>query len=339
MQLPALKALAQVFGIVHWTSTSVGFSIGPAINSLERVCDGAAQYGVQLLTSTDYDMCLDLAMKLKEYNDKRKQMTSKAMIIANALIAEENKEGKEIKHPIILNLPETRIGIVGIIAGKILEKYNLPVGVFSECKDGTLKGSFRSPEGYNIKEQLDECADEFVLYGGHAPAAGATVSKENFQNMKNKMIETARPIGNIKNEDVFYYDVEISNDDLAKAIYQNERFQPLGNGNEDLIFKITDFRVIPDFGGYKKLLANNGVRLKSNSSVAVGFGKAKEAENINGPCLITLYGTISNNYWKKMNGEVSINPQIQFEKIEFQKEDMGLSPFAKALKEKALRRN
>lgn len=337
--LPAIRALAQVFGIVHWTSTSVGFSIGPAINALERVEDGAAKYGVQLLTCSDYETCLELAIKLKGYNDDRKIMTEEAYRKADAMIKSENENLNQIAYPIILNVPDVRIGILGILAGKILEKYNLPVGVFSKADDGTLKGSFRSPGTYNIKEHLDECSEEFIAYGGHAPAAGASVSEDNFENMKRIMQETAKPNVAPKDQDVLYYDVEISNNDLIQAIQENEKFQPLGNGNEDLIFKITDFDVIPDFGGYKKPMRNNGVRLKSISSVAVGFGKMDKAKDINGPCTITLYGTIANNYWKKQNGEVIVSQQIQFEELEIQEEENKLTPFAKALREKALKRN
>lgn len=333
--LPGLQAMAKVFGIPHFTATSVGFSIGPALNALERIGDGDARKGVYLLTGRDLTTCLDLAVMLREFNDKRKELTNIAVEKAKA----QMEEMEEIKAPIILNVPDIKAGLVGILAGRILEEEGLPVGIFTGGKDGILKGSFRSPEGYDIKKQLDICAEYFEVYGGHAQAAGASVKLDKFQEMVDKMHETAfddvKPI--IKDE--LYYDVEISNKDIESAIKENELFQPLGNGNDDLIFKITDFEVIPDYGGYKKIMKNNGVRLKSLASTAVGFNnKWEKAKDINGPCSITLYGSIAYNYWVKNNGEVVITPQVQFEELEIQNEDKYLSPFAQALKAKAQKR-
>ena len=335
--LPSIQALAKIFGIKHWTSSTIGFTIAPAINALERVEDGAAKFGVHLLTCEDEERCLDLALKLKDYNEIRKELTIKATSKAEAIITSECSSENSIAYPIIINIPNIKLGIVGIIAGKLQEKYGLPVGVFTETENGELKGSFRSPEGYNIKEHLDLCSDYFTVCGGHSQAAGASLLKENFDTMKIEMQKTAFKTIEPLNQDIFYYDVEIKNEDLVNAIKENERFQPLGNGNEDLIFKITDFDVIPDYGGYKKPMRNNGIRLKSLTSTAVGFGLWDKASEINGPCKLTLYGYIANNYWQKQNGDIVVTPQIQFLELELQEEDK-LSPFAKALKEKAMNR-
>lgn len=335
--LPSLQAMAKIFGITHWTASTIGFAIAPAINALERVEDGAAKFGVHLLTCEDKERCLDLALKLKDYNEIRKELTIKATAKAETIIASEHSNENNIAYPIIINIPDTKLGIVGIIAGKLQEKYGLPVGVFTETENGELKGSFRSPEGYNIKDHLDLCAEYFLVCGGHSQAAGASLLKENFDTMKNEMQKTAFKTIKPLDQDIFYYDVEIKNEDLISAIKENERFQPLGNGNEDLIFKITDFDVIPDYGGYKKAMRNNGVKLKSLTSTAVGFGLWDKVNDVNGPCKLTLYGYIANNYWQKQNGDITITPQIQFLELEFQEDDK-LSPFAKALKEKAMNR-
>ena len=64
--------MAKTLGIAHWDGTAVGFKFGPCINALERLEDGAAKIGVQLLTSDDYEECLRLSQLLVEYNERRK---------------------------------------------------------------------------------------------------------------------------------------------------------------------------------------------------------------------------------------------------------------------------
>ena len=86
--LPGIQALAKVFDLVHWTSTTVGFTVGPSINALERMEDGAAGFGVELLVSDDKTRCVELAGILKGYNDQRKAVTAEAVKATDVRIAQ-----------------------------------------------------------------------------------------------------------------------------------------------------------------------------------------------------------------------------------------------------------
>lgn len=333
--IPAFSAMAKTLGIAHWDGTAVGFKFGPCINALERLEDGAAKIGVQLLTSDDYEECLRLSQLLVEYNERRKIETDAGLQILEETI-QNMPDGPG--YPIVIYVPNVKVGLVGILAGKLQEKYQAPAGVFSDGPNGTVKGSFRAPEGFNIKEHLDMVSQYFVHVGGHAGAAGATIEKDKFDDMVKALQATVPHIENAEEETTYYYDIEIPNHLLAKAIEVNEKFQPLGKGNEDLNFKVTGFKVIPVKGTYVKEMKSNGIKFVSDSSSAIGFDLVDLAREVNSPCTLTLYGQIKNNYWVKNNGTVEITPQVILDDFEIEENSIVLSPLAQKLANKAANR-
>ena len=78
---------------------------------------------------------------------------------------------------------EWKSGVVGIVASKLVEDFSRPAIVFAGHGD-TLKGSARSIEGVNVFDLISECKDLVVAYGGHSQAAGVTVEKVNFENLR-----------------------------------------------------------------------------------------------------------------------------------------------------------
>lgn len=272
--------------------------------------DGAAGKGVHLLINGNIDKCREIAQQMKTYNSYRIESVSAAMQTVDELL---EKRGNDPGYPVLLYVPDISEGIIGILSGKVEERYNSPCGIFTDSAEGILKGSFRSPENYNIKDHLDMISTEFIGYGGHEGAGAGSVRKDNFDHMCQALIAVSKkPENNALDSDVYYYDIEINDRDVAKAIDENIAFAPFGNGNPDLIFKVTGFDVIPDYGGYKKPIGSNGVRLKSPFTTAVGFGLWDQVE-IDSPCRITLYGTIADNFF---NG--NHYPQILFEHYELE---------------------
>lgn len=333
--IPAFQAMAKTLGIAHWDGTAVGFKFGPCINALERLEDGAAKIGVELLTSDDLDECMHLSQLLIEYNEKRKIETEAGLALLEEKISTmPNGPG----YPVVVYIPGIKAGLVGILAGKLQEKYNAPAGVFSDGPNGTVKGSFRSPNGFNIKEHLDMVSVYFEHVGGHAGAAGAGLSKEKFDDMVSALQATVPHVENVEESPDYYYDIEISNDLLERAIEANEKFQPLGKGNEDLKFKVTGFKILPIRGNYYGTTKKNGVRFQSETSSAIGFDMSELAKDITGPCSLTLYGTISNNYWVKNDGTVSVVPQIIYDDFEIEGSSVHTSSFAQRLAQRAQNR-
>lgn len=311
-QLPVFKALSEIFNIAKWDSSTIGFTIGPAINALERVENGACLIGVKLLTCFNYDKCLQYAIRLKKYNEKRKYLTQVAMKKADEILEKEEISDK----PIVICIPGIKEGLIGIIAGRICEKYKLPVGVFTDGKDDILKGSFRSIEGFNIIDLLNKSGELFETYGGHEGAAGASILANNFSAMKESLLKNSIEIEK-ESTDLYYYDLEIDNKDIIHAIEENERFEPFGMGHEEVKFKINNFFLEPDYGDLIKEMKGNSVRLKSTYSKAIGFSLLDLAkDNIKNPGNLTVYGSIQYNYWKKDDGDIIINPQIIMDDFE-----------------------
>ena len=333
--LHAFSAMANTLGIAHWDGTSVGFKFGPCLNALERLEDGAAEIGVRFLTCTDYDECLRLSQLLADYNEKRKIESENGLRLLEETIS---KMPDGPGYPIVVYIPNVKVGLVGILAGKLQEKYQAPAGVFSDGPNGTVKGSFRAPDGFNIKEHLDLVAHYFEHVGGHAGAAGASIKKEKFDEMVKALQATVPHVENAKVETTYYYDIELPNNLLPKAIEMNEQFQPLGKGNEDLKFKVTGFKVIPVKGSYFKEMKSNGIKFTSENATAIGFDLVEFAREVNSPCSLTLYGNISYNYWVKNNGEVEITPQVVLDDFEIEENTTQKSPLASKLAQKAFNR-
>lgn len=142
-------------------------------------------------------------------------------------------------------------------------------------------------------------------------------------------VETAEESTELK------YDLEISVDELEKSILENDKFEPMGAGNENLIFKVTGFKLLPVKGDYYGTTKKEGVRFKSETASAIGFGMTKYAKEIIGPCTLTLYGEISYNYWQKSDGSVLITPQINYLDFEVEQSSVKSSDFAMRLAQKA----
>lgn len=305
--LPGIRAVKKAMRINVWNSYAALFQAGPAINAQEKMNDGGASTPVSLFLEPNPYNCALLAEKLVEVNDQRKAVVADVM----EHYGKEPERGSDgrILYPIIEVVDNCPEGIAGIIAGKLLEKYQVPVGIFTRSADAeVLKGSFRSPEGFHIMNLLNECREMFEACGGHAAAAGASVKKENFEKMK-QMLRDKAPKGlDFKKEDL--YDIEINNKDIVSAIMENRKAEPFGNGNEDLIFKIRGFVPMKMYGEWKKEIKGNGIKIRSEFSDAIGFN-IPDMVDITGPEPLTLYGNISFNVF---NGKTT--PQIMMLGVE-----------------------
>lgn len=309
--LPGVAALIRRNNLQYVDADAAGYTLNPSINAPERVANGEARKGVELFTEDDPDECDRLADQLYQYNDERKRLVKAAF----EKVADELRE-QEGSCPLIIYIPGISEGIIGIIAGDLLKRYGVPAAVFSDSdEEGFLKGSFRSNDNYNVKEHLDSCQDLFVKCGGHEKAGGATVRKKDFNAMRVAMSAHAKKTASY-GAGTLYYDVEIDSADLADAVARNERFQPFGEGNRNLIYKITGFKIIPlkYKGDAKQQIGNGGLRIRSKEGFAVGFGLWHLGEGITFGSTVTLYGTISYN---RYNG--SVTPQIIFDDLEIEK--------------------
>jgi single-stranded-DNA-specific exonuclease len=84
--------------------------------------------------------------------------------------------------------PHWHEGVIGIVASKLVETFDVPAIVFTNAEeDGVIKASARSAGELNMFEMLDQCKEFFIKFGGHKAAAGLSMKKENFEAFKEKM--------------------------------------------------------------------------------------------------------------------------------------------------------
>ncbi len=324
---PGLLALLEKLGKPERISADfIGFQIGPCLNAPGRLIDDGSMKSVELLTAEEND-AERLATFVFEQNKRRKELVDEAMKIAQDIIKEEKSE-EDI--PVIVNIPDVNEGIIGIIAGRLVEKYNRPVIVFTNVADGMLKGSARSVGDFNIKRVLDRSQVVIAKYGGHAGAAGISISADNYNEFKLVVKEAAKKEDYTPDADAdCTYDIEIPVAEAEKAAELIEQFSPHGHGNERVVIKIPDFVNIPKNGVYKSPAGIGGIKLYGENITAVNFQGAEDFRNFEKPEKMVLYGNLSFNYYKG-NRTAQFN-FIDFEMISTVNDTPNNTPFADIL--------
>jgi single-stranded-DNA-specific exonuclease len=154
----------------------LGFALGPRINAGGRV--GKADLGVRLLTCTDPEEARAIATELDRLNEERRAIEMLVCEQAEALAA------SQAEAPVIAVMSSGwHQGVIGIVAGRIKERFGRPAIVIAECEDGTGKGSGRSISGVDLGAAVLAAKDSGLLIGGggHAMAAGLTLPKDGLE--------------------------------------------------------------------------------------------------------------------------------------------------------------
>jgi single-stranded-DNA-specific exonuclease len=168
-----LNALAEAARLVKPPSCrDLGFALGPRINAGGRV--GKSDLGVRLLTCTDPEEARAIAAELDRLNEERRAI--EMQVCEQALEQADKLNGAPVLtvmgagwHP----------GVIGIVAGRVKERFGRPAIVIAETEDGTGKGSGRSISGVDLGSAVLAAKDSGLLVagGGHAMAAGLTMAR------------------------------------------------------------------------------------------------------------------------------------------------------------------
>ena len=232
-QNTGLRALLRVHNLEETTVNSyhLGFVIGPCINASGRL--ESAEKVLRLFLEKDMAAAEETAQELKDLNDQRKGMTNEGVKEALDQI-EQNGYGKD--KVLVIYLPDCHESIAGIIAGRVKDKVHRPVFVLTKGKEG-IKGSGRSIENYHMFEAMNEVKDVFARFGGHAMAAGCSLSDES------KVEEFRRRINGyceLKENDFIKkvsIDVDMPIDYIsAELVRQMAVLEPFGKENKRPLF-------------------------------------------------------------------------------------------------------
>ena len=215
------------------TAGQIVFTIAPRINAVGRM--GDAMRAVNLLVADNDSEAKELALVLEDENYKRRKIDevtfSHAIELIDKTIDLENDLG------IILHEESWHPGVIGIVASRVVEKYNRPAIMLSTI-DGLAKGSARSISGFNIYQPLEMCKDLLIQFGGHEAAAGVTLEVENIPKFRKRFNEILHE--SMTNKDflpVIKVDIKISLSDITpKFIRILDQFSPFGPGNMRPVF-------------------------------------------------------------------------------------------------------
>ncbi len=234
---PGLAALAETAGLEpgRIDEGHIAFTIAPRLNAAGRLDD--AMRGVDLLLARDPDRAQTLALHLEALNTQRRALVDFIDAAAEAQIARQ----PELKRmdALVLAGEDWHPGVVGIVANRLVERYNVPVILLVTGADGEARGSARSVEGVHITEALARHADLLTGYGGHTMAAGLRLPVDRIPALRRALSASVRAMRGGANPDVLYIDAEIALTDLtldqADAL---ALLAPFGAGNPPLTLVI-----------------------------------------------------------------------------------------------------
>ncbi len=184
---PGLKALIAMAGLAQSKvdATAIGFMLGPRINAAGRLDDAVRAYN--LLLADDFATAQTLAQELNQANRQRQELTKQVQAAARA---QAEIEGKHQQRIVVLAGGDYPAGIVGLVAGKLVEEWARPVLLIERGPEQS-RGSARSVRGFNIFEALNSCKDLFVRFGGHSMAAGFTIENARLPELDTRLQELA----------------------------------------------------------------------------------------------------------------------------------------------------
>jgi len=311
-----LKALIEEAGLVQsqLTAYSISHMLAPRLNAMGRI--EYALDGLRLLCTNDKDRAKELASKLGLTNRERQQLTIDTTLHAKELV--QKIHGKTIGKKLLFVAHESyNQGVIGLVAGKLVETYYLPTIVVSKGEE-ISKASARSIKGFNIVEAIRSFSDLLIDVGGHPLAAGFTIETKKMEKLREKLEKLAdnhitdemlkRPVA---------IDLEIPLECITEDLYDKiQQLQPFGFGNPEPVFlskavQLVDLRRIGADGKHLKLkiaIKSRFPELKmsqfreSSYIEAIGFGMGGLYPEITPNKPVDIIYTIDMNEWNGNKG-------------------------------------
>lgn len=280
-----LKHLKNVknFGIRSLISTSgldfdklnsyhIGYILAPRINAMGRMDDPLK--ALNLLLTENQKEAENLARELNLKNRLRQEVDQDVYEEAIEMIEKDNLDKNMT---IVVARENWHEGVIGIVASRLVEKYNKPTIMIS-IVDDIGKGSGRSTQNFHLYDALKNLENELISFGGHRLAAGITLKKERIEDFKRKFEEYAiKKMGGTGYRKDLKIDCEIDLDRIDLKFYQEiEKLEPFGFQNPPPVFISRNVNVF----GYPIVLKDKHLRLsfKQDTKIfdAIWFNNGKD---------------------------------------------------------------
>lgn len=191
-----IKALIEISGkeCSRLRESDLGFAVAPRLNAAGRLDDMAL--GIECLISTDKQQARNYSKQLDELNQERKQieteMKEQAMLALDKLHISVDYKNNHLPIALCLYDKTWHQGVIGILAGRMKERYHRPVIAFALVNDHELKGSARSVPDLNIRDVLAAVDKDhpglITKFGGHAMAAGLSIDIKSLDDFRNAFV-------------------------------------------------------------------------------------------------------------------------------------------------------
>jgi len=304
-----IQALKEIAGIDdrEFSPHTIGFVIGPRLNALGRLCSddlpvdvpNAAYLGVKLLSTTCREEALKIAGFLDQENKRRQLLESQITQMALEMIEKEWNPAKE--KVIVLGGEDWHLGVIGIVASRLLERYYRPV-ILLNFKGELAKGSARSIKGFHLFHALGKCEDLLERYGGHELAAGLTVTRDNLPAFRERINLLADEL--LHEEDLIpSLPVDVDGVDLDNLSFelleQLEALAPYGCENSQPVLvcrdsKLLEYRPVGSTNSHLKLKAATG----RASIDGIAFGLGAYSTELSTQQAYDLLFSLEKNEWK-----------------------------------------
>ena len=268
---PGLNALIEVCRInKHAVDTDdIVFYLAPRLNAAGRI--DRASTAIELLTAKDIKTARKIALLLNRLNQDRRNIENKILTQAHNHL----KKNPHLlqKNTLVLVHQDWHLGILGIVASRLMKKYFRPV-VLIATADGIGKGSARSIPEVNLYEGLSACAENIENFGGHPMAAGLKIKTENIEQFKihfeNFVSRMAKPFHFIPKITI---DCRLDFADISdKLIDELESLKPFGIANHEPLFMTKKLNIVSSkrVGNYHRQMVleqNTGKTAKSFKAI------------------------------------------------------------------------
>ena len=271
----------------------LGHVIAPRINAMGRL--ESAIDSLRLYCTNSPKKAKDLAKILQDTNIKRQELTGSGVIEAFRSVNEND-------NLLILDSPSWHEGIIGLIAGRVNDKFNKPTIVIS-VGEKFSKGSARSIDGVDITELLRSAGSELLEdVGGHTMAAGFTIKTKNISNLKKELFKVfEKKYSGVPFQKEILVETEILPHHVSLELLEKiTKLKPYGNANPEPIFLIRKLKIL----SLRKIGSDQShIKIEFNSISAIGFRLAEKSANFRPGDSVDIIFTLNLN---DFNGKKSL---------------------------------
>jgi single-stranded-DNA-specific exonuclease len=300
---PGVRALQQLAGLGDrpLRADDIGFQLAPRINAVGRI--GDPQLVVDLLTADDQNSAIELGRQCDSLNRQRRELCDAIEAEALALLESDRDP---LPPFLLLAQGHWHHGVIGIVAARLMERFQRPTALLAADGDGLMRASVRAPEGFAVDKALDHCTALLERHGGHPAAGGFTVKAEHVHHLHEELNGLAQSWIQTRGEGILVapealLSLSAINHDLWSALLSLE---PFGIGHPAPLFwsrgcKVTSQRLLR--GGHLKLTLGQGDC--EREAIAWRWQQTQPL-----PAIVDVAYRISLNRWQ---GEAKLQLEIQ----------------------------